>query len=235
MRYLLLLSAFLFFSPSFAQEEEDMGQRFFLGINVGVKFANKNFANRYGGWYQDQLRTALSPDNFNVYNAIFEYLGQKHFALPADLDAFPDPNIVRYQPGLVTGATVGYKLSPNLQMSLDANFNKLRVLTGYSVEVFDPSLTISQEQYQPGIILGEESRFNGRFNVDYIINDNPLNYIIGINGLFHAWRMDQHVAYFPDEFGMQIPFILSVRPHEQLHFKNKWNGLGIRPECGYRI
>ena len=95
-----------------------MGQRFFLGINVGVKFANKNYAARYGGWYQDQLELALAQTGLpnSNYNIIFEMLGQRDFFL--DYTGFP--NVVRYQPGLLTGVTAGYKLSPNLQIGIDA-------------------------------------------------------------------------------------------------------------------
>jgi hypothetical protein len=219
MKKLILLFSILISTQSFSQDENEVGQRFFLGVNVGVKFANKNFANRYGGWYQDQLRTFLGIGNINTYNAIYETLGQKDFILPSDIDAFP--TVVRYTPGLITGVTMGYKISPNLQFGLDANFNKLKVISGYSIQVIDPSITISQEQYRTGYIYAEESRFNGRFNIDYIFNDAPLNYIVGVSGLLHAWRIDEHTASFESH---QIPLFSKHNPANNI--SNRTAGMG---------
>lgn len=196
-------------------QDDELDKRLFFGVNVGVKFANKNYANRYGGWYQNQLDNALM--NLNNYNTIFEMLGQNHF----DLDESGFPIVVRYRPGIVTGVTAGYKLSPNLQMNIDANFSKLKVITGYTIIVIDPSITVSQEQYRTGEILGEESRFNGRFNLDYIIEGDPVNFIVGANGLFSGWRIDNHTAYFQT---FQMP-LFSV--HNQANnFTAKTGGIG---------
>ncbi|MEZ4922152.1 MAG: hypothetical protein R2780_03165 [Crocinitomicaceae bacterium] len=222
MRSSILLLFLTFTLSLYSQDEDKAEQRFFLGVNVGVKIANKNYAARYAGWYQDQLRNALGIGNINTYNAIYQLLGQKDFILPSDIVAFP--TIVRYTPGLITGVTLGYKLSPNLQIGLDADFNKLRVLTGYSIQVIDPSITVTQEQYRTGIIVGQESRFNGRFNFDYIVEGDQFNFIAGISGLFHAWRIDSHIAYFPDNSGIQIPLFSVHDPTN--NFTKKTSGLG---------
>lgn len=146
-------------------------------------------------------------------------LGQKDFFL--DYTGFP--TVVRYQPGLLTGITVGYKLSPNLQIGIDADFSKLKVLTGYTLQVIDPSITVSQEQYRQGEITGEESRFNGRFNIDYIIEGSPaLNYIVGVSGVFSSWKMDSHIAYFDSH---QIP-LFSVHNPANNTIGPKTRGMG---------
>ena len=236
MRSLILLLVLIYTSLSFSQDDNDVkgiGQRFFLGVNVGVKFANKNFAARYAGWYQDQLRTALSSSNYTNYNAIYQLLGQKDFILPSDLDAFPTK--ITYTPGIITGVTLGYKLSPNLQVGLDADFNKLKVLTGYSIQVIDPSITVTQAQYRTGEILAQESRFNGRFNFDYIVEGTgKLNYIFGISGLFHAWRIDSQVAYFD---GYQMPLYSVHNPNNNFTIKTSgigWGG-GLNAGLEYRV
>ncbi|UKN03042.1 hypothetical protein K6119_05895 [Paracrocinitomix mangrovi] len=185
-----MLVLLITFTNSFSQDDV-IEQRFFFGVNVGVKFANKNYANRYGGWYQDKLDYTLNLQQ--NYLAIYEILGQKDFFL--DYDGFP--TIVRYQPGLLTGVTMGFKVSPNLQAGIDADFSKLKVNSGYTIQVIDPSQTISQEQYRTGYITAEESRFNGRFNLDYIIEGNDkINYVAGISGLFMGWRIDKHIAFY---------------------------------------
>lgn len=201
-------------SHSLSQTDE-IGQRFFVGVNVGVKFANKNYANRYGGWYQNDLENAL--DVQQNYQAIFEILGQKDFFLPND--AFPI--LVRYTPGLLTGVTLGYKLSPELQVGLDADFSKLKIRSGYSIEVIDPSSSVSQEQYRTGFIFGEESRFNGRFNIDYIIEGEGVNFIVGASGIFSAWRMDKHIATF-ENYQMSLFSVHNVGNN----FTSKTSGMG---------
>ena len=210
--YFLYIFAFAIVGNSYGQDDDDMGQRFFVGVNVGVKFANKNYAMRYGGWYQQQLEFALTPTGLpsSNYTRIYEMLGQKDFFL--DYTGFP--TIVRYKPALLTGVTLGYKLSPNLQIGLDANFSKLKVITGYTLQIIDPSSTVSQEQYGTGTITGEESRFNGRFNIDYIIKGgSSINYIVGISGVFSAWRMDQHIAHYES---LQMPLFSVHNPTNNL-------------------
>lgn len=192
-----------------------MDQRFFFGVNVGVKFANKNYANRYGGWYENELETVLMQQN--NYLIIYEMLGQRDFFLPND--AFPI--VVRYSPGLLTGVTMGYKLSPELQFGLDANFSKLKFRSGYSIQVIDPSSTVSQAIYETGYIYAEESRFNGRFNIDYIIDGDPINFIAGVSGVFSAWKIDEHVAFFREH---QMPLFTVHNPGN--NFTSKTGGMG---------
>lgn len=214
--YLILLSLIIS-QQSIAQDDlDELNQRFFFGVNVGVKFANKNYANRYGGWYDDELEAVLNIQQ--NYIIIYEKLGQKDFFL--DNSGFPI--VVRYKPGLLTGVTMGYKLSPNLQVNLDANFNKLKLITGYTLNVIDPSSTVTQDQYRTGEIYAEESRFNGRFNIDYIIEgSSSINYIGGVSGLFSGWRIDEHVAFFE---GHQMPLFSVHNPNN--NFSSKTGGMG---------
>src|SRR5687767_13734597 len=102
-------------------------QTFFFGLNVGTKLANKNYAIRYSGLYQNQLEYTLFTE-YN-YNQIYMLLGDKNFYLP--YDAYPTN--IKYTPGLLTGVTVGYQVSPNFQMSLDGNFNKLKVRDAFTI------------------------------------------------------------------------------------------------------
>ena len=125
-------------------------------------------------------------------------LEDKDFLVPFD----SYPLNVTYIPQLLTGVQIGYNLGPNLQINLEVNVAKMKVKEVFTLEVLDPGSTVSQEQYVLGNIYGEESRFSGRFNMDYVTNNDKLNYIVGFSGVFSAWRMDEHFAEFR---GVRIP------------------------------
>lgn len=196
MKNLVVVVLLFSLSNSYAQDE----RRLFFGVNVGTKIANKNYASRYAGWYNNQLVNQMMSNTYN-YNAIFNLLGQYDFYLPYDYA----PQNMKYSPGLLTGVMVGFKLSPTIQMSLDANFNTIKTRDVFSVVVNDPSISTTQEQYQLGELFGKESRFNGKYNIDYIVEGDKVNFIIGVSGIFSAWRMDQHTATFPSgQYSMQL-------------------------------
>jgi len=212
-------------TSSFAQKE----QTFFVGVNVGVKLANKNYAQRYNGVYQEALHNSINQQF--TYNQIYIDLGDKHFQLP--YDAYPAN--IKYSPGLVTGVTLGYKISPELQAGLDANFSKLKVRDVFSIEVIDPSNTTSQEQYSLGQLYAEESRFNGRFNFDYIIEGSEsLKYIVGLSGIFSAWRIDEYTAFFQNT---QMPLFTVHGVNNNITSKTSGGGFGGGLNLGfeYRI
>ncbi len=70
----------------------------------------------------------------------------------------------------------------------------MKIKEVFTIQVLDPGSTVSQEQYQLGNIYGEESRFSGRINMDYVIPNEPVNFLIGFSGVFSAWRMDEHMV-----------------------------------------
>jgi hypothetical protein len=198
----------------FTQGEKE--RKFFFGLNIGTKIANKNYASRYGGWYQNELPNTLL-NNPTHYQNVRYILNDIDFTLPFDYFS----QNMRYSPGLLTGLLFGYSLSPNLQASVEANFNKLKVRDVFSIEVFDPSNQTSQEQYELGEIYAEESRFNGKFNFDYISDGERAKYIIGLSGLFGAWRIDQHIASFR---GYQMNLFSVHNPTNNIN--NVVSGLG---------
>ena len=186
MRIILFFLLFLISITSTAQDD----QKFFVGVNLGTKFGNKNYAARYSGGYNDELyQRIIQPE---MYNRIRLTLNDVDFTLP--FDSYPQN--VTYIPQLLTGVQVGYNIGPNLQINLEANVAKMKIQDVFTIEVLDPSSTVTQQQYQIGNIYGEESRFTGRFNMDYVIESDPINYLIGFSGVFSAWRMDEHFAEF---------------------------------------
>ena len=212
MKYLLVVfGALILINSASAQKDRSL----FFGVNVGVKLANKNYAARYSGAYQNELYYAINQQF--TYDEIYRLLGDKHFALA--YDAYPLN--MRYSPGLVTGLTVGYQLNPNIQMSLDANFNKLTAKDVFTVEVFDPTNGTSEPVINIGQLVGKESRFDGRYNIDYVADGTKARFIIGLSGIFNAWRIDEHVAIFQ---GYSMPLFSKFNPTN--NFTNKVSGMG---------
>lgn len=232
MRFVLTIICFLFGLNLTAQEEK--GRSLFVGVNVGTKIANKNYAWRYSGYYsqganQTQLETALyNPTN---YNNIRDMLGGIDFIVPYDAYSLN----IRYTPGILTGVTLGYQISPNLQVSADGNFNKLKVRDVFTIQVLDGSIQTTDNQYRLGEIYAEESRFEGRFNFDYVADGNKARFIIGGSGLYGFWRIDQHVAVFN---GYNMPLFTqftAVPPNEFNVVRGSGWGLGLNLGIEYRV
>jgi len=187
MRLKLLLVLYLFTNITlFAQDK-----KFFIGLNVGAKFANKDYALRYTGFYQNELPNLL--DQPNIHQQIYQSLGNQDFE-------FYEYNLdYKYTPAINYGVLLGYSVSPNLQASIDANFCQPKVETSYSVKLFDPGNQTSQDQFKVGHILGKEGRFNGKFNLDYVFDGEKARFIVGIQGLFLSWRMEEQIYELADE------------------------------------
>lgn len=221
----------LLFTFSFAKGQKE--KTFYFGINVGGKFANKNYAQRYAGIYPNNGSTTKLENTLyqtNNYDRIYALLGDYNFQVP--YDAYPTN--IRYSPGILTGVTMGYQLSPTLQVGIDADFSKLKVKDFFTIEVIDPGNQTSQEQFQVGNLYAEESRFNGRFNFDYIIEGETVNFIAGLSGIFSAWRVDEHLAVFRDYI---MPMHSVHDPNNNFSVKTSgigW-GAGINIGAEYRF
>lgn len=208
---LLFICLIVYSGVSLSQKDQTL----FFGVNVGVKFANKNYAIRYSGAYNDELYYALNNE-YN-YNQIYMLLGDRHFYQPVDTY----PTNIRYTPAIITGVTAGYQVSPNFQMSLDANFSKLKVRDVFSVVVEDPSNWTSEPVITLGELYAEESRLDCRFNLDYVFEGDKLKPMLGASGIFNAWRIDSHIATLQ---GHQMPLHSQFNPLNNI--TNKVSGMG---------
>lgn len=232
MRIATLITVFIICINVTAQ---DKGRPLFFGVNVGTKIANKNYALRYNGIYahfgtnQTQLEYALyNPTNYNI---IRDQLGGIDFIVP--YDAYSQN--IRYTPGLLTGVTMGYQISPNLQVSADGNFNKLKVRDVFTVQVLDGSIQTSENQYQLGYIYAEESRFEGRFNFDYVADGNKARFIIGGSGLYNFWRIDEHTIEFKNHLMALFSNFTGIPPSDDHIVRGSGWGLGLNLGVQYRI
>ncbi len=222
MKY-IIIGIFLFSSFTINAQKD---KTIYFGVNVGVKFANKNYATRYNGLYQNGLYNTLNS-TIN-YNNIYTSLGDKHFELMAV------PGKIRYTPGLITGIQLGYILTPNVQVSIEGNFNKLTVKDVYTIEIFDPTNWTSEPTIGLGQLYAKESRFNGRFNIDYIGDGDKVKFIFGASGIFMAWRIDEHVAIYN---GFNMPLFSVHNPTNNLGNTTggmSWGG-GLNMGLEYRF
>ena len=156
-----------------------------------MKFANKHYAYRHTGAYQSELPSLLS--NQQVYQQLYQLLNNQNFE-------FYEYNAnYKYTPAVNYGVLVGYAVTPNLQASIDANFSQPKVQTNYTIKLDSPGNQTSQDQYKVGNILGKEGRFNGKFNLDYMFDGDKVRFIIGVQGLFLSWRMEELIFEMADE------------------------------------
>jgi hypothetical protein len=234
MRFVLVLIFMGFGLNLIAQEEK--GRQLFFGVNVGTKIANKNYARRYSGLYSyfgttaTQLEAVLynNPEN---YNRIKDQLEGVDFIVP--FDAYSTN--IQYTPGILTGVTIGYQISPNLQVSADGNFNKLKVRTNFTLQALDGSIQTTEGQYKLGNIYAEESRFDGRFNFDYVADGNKAKFMIGASALYSFWRIDEHFAEFRN---LQFPLFSQfsgVPPSETNVVRGSGAGIGLNVGVEYRV
>ena len=182
MRLKLLLFFLLFTNIVGAQEVK----RFIFGVNVGVKFANKNYAIRYTGYYNDQLINYFNiQNNYQIVRAL---LDNRDFSF----DSYSD--LYRFQPAPVYGVNLGFQASPNLCFEFDFNFSNIKMLGGYTLRIDDPGNFTSQDIYANGFITGKESRFNGRVNMNYTSEGDKVRVVAGLSGLLNSWRMEENLV-----------------------------------------
>lgn len=161
-------------------------KRLIFGLNAGVKFANKNYAIRYTGVYQDQLKNYFNQQN--NYQTVRQLLNNKDF----QFDSYSD--FYRFQPAPVYGANLGFQASKTLSFESDFNFSNIKMLGGYTLIITDPGNLTSQEIYANGNISGKESRFNGRISMNYTSDGEKVKAIIGVSGIINAWRMEENLV-----------------------------------------
>ena len=234
MRIYLLITTLLLSSISMAQN--DKGRSLFFGVTAGTKIANNNHAWRYSGYYshfgtdRTQLEHTLM-DNPTNYTTIRDMLSGYDYIVPFDAYSLN----IRYTPGLLTGLTLGYQISPNLQMNVEGNFNRLKVRDIFTIEVYDFSGGASQPQYRQGQIYAEESRFDGRFNFDYVADGIKAKFIIGGSLLYSFWRMDEHLAIFNNYTMALFSQFSNIPPGENNVVRGGGLGLGANLGVEYRI
>lgn len=182
MRLKLLFFTLLFTQLVYSQDFK----RLIFGLNAGVKFANKNYAIRYTGYYNFELETLIASPN--IYQTIRALLGNKDFVF----DSYSD--LYRFQPAPVYGVNFGFQASRNLSFEADLNFSNIKMFGGYTLRIDDPGNLTTQDIYATGNISGQESRFNGRINMNYTTDGEKVKGVFGLAGLLNSWRMEENIV-----------------------------------------
>ena len=81
----------------------------------------------------------------------------------------------------------------------------------------------------------EESRFDGRFNFDYVADGNKAKFIIGGSLLYSFWRMDEHLAIFNNYTMALFSQFSNIPPGENNVVRGGGLGLGANLGVEYRI
>jgi hypothetical protein len=162
------LIIFLVLSTSFfGQEEdeeiyeEDAKGNFFLGVNIGSHFANKNTAMKYSGFSPNTLGVEWFFSNPQNEARLREfYDGQPYKIDQQDLDDLP--NRMKYRPSWEVGGIAGVRLSDGLNAFIEANVAQLRTENVFIVEVTPSSNTnnIEADRYRQTPVFGKEERLN---------------------------------------------------------------------------
>ncbi len=222
MRLIVIFS--FIFGFVFSLKAQD--SKLFIGFNTGAKFGNRNYALRYTGAYQNELPVQF--DNPNIYQQVYQILGNKDFS-------FSEFNeLYHYKPAFNLGLLIGYNTSPNLQASIATNFSRLKMISTYTLEVIDPTNFTTQGQYVTGNILGEESRFNGRFNLDYIFDGDKVRFLLGGSGMFLAWRIEKQIAELNNE-SFILPLYSLHNPNNNITKKVSGMGWGYGINAGIQF
>ena len=218
IRLLLLLSVL-----TSGAVQAQSSKKIIYGANLGVKFANKNYAVRYTGVYQNQLENFFSiPQN---YQTVRQLLGNYDFYL-SEIS-----NLYRYQPAIVFGVMTGYQASPNLSFDMDLNVSTLQANTGYTLTVINPGNQTSQDEFVTGFITGKESRFNGRINMNYnFAPEEKTAFIMGLSGIFVAWRMEENLVELNGSILTNL--YSQFNPNNDFSVKVSGNGFGFGLNTG---
>lgn len=169
-----------------------------LGLNIGAYFANKKSANFYNGdgtgsindlqarklTIEERLIDSGTPTYQQVTNAI----GAESFFIPFD----SSPQAMRYNPGIMVGLRVGYRLNNENGFFMDVNVASIKAADKFTLTTNllpDPMQGTSDTRLYN--IIGEESRLNIAvgYRAAVVINEVSNWYFEG-GGSMLATRLD---------------------------------------------
>lgn len=145
------------------EEVDEDAPRFFMGVNVGGYFANRNTAKFYsgtgaynGGYSIEWIWNGQNPNgttNLN-YDRIFQALGDRDFELGET------PDSMRYNGSLVYGVNMGYMFNKRSGLFLDVNIANLELVDVFTLFVNDPNNFFEEPVIVQGTITGVEKRLS---------------------------------------------------------------------------
>ena len=159
---------------------------FFIGINFGGYFANKAPANFYNGQPPNDIFIYLN--NPNIYNDIVEALGGYDFTLAEYADD------LRYNPALMIGINMRYRLGAFSTVSADFNYANLRAEDVIVLDVNKPNANGTiDDVFEAYPIWGEEERFVMSLGIQNNLADpGPLVGYVELGGLLTSAKAKEN-------------------------------------------
>ncbi len=155
---LLLIAVFCLMSlSSSAQEwedEEEDSAYFFIGVNLGVHFANNETSVIYSG------TPAATPFGINYVLGlpINQQALNNYFKYPYEVAEFPIEH--RYKTTVEIGINAGIQINRDIAIYIDFNSVQLKYEQFFTVAIDDPNNQSVQPNFERIPIIGEENRFN---------------------------------------------------------------------------
>lgn len=179
----------------FADFDRSEYSGFFVGLNFGGYFANKSPAAFYSGIPPNDIFIYLN--NPNIYNNIVEALGGYDFTLAEYADD------LRYNPALMLGINLRYRMGAFSAINADFNYASLRAedVIVLDVDRPNPNGTID-DVFEPYPIWGKEERFVLSLGIQNNLADpGPLVGYVELGGLLTSTKAKENKFSIGDPDG----------------------------------
>jgi hypothetical protein len=177
---LIVLLSFSFLNTTAQDSPSGEDSKFFIGVNFGGYFANKNTTPFYNGFAGDSadvngIERVIIFNHWN-YNRIRDEVLEYDFVI----SEFPTD--MKYRPGISIGLHTGVNLNEYTSIILDADFVNLKIVDAFTLEVLDPGNQTSQPIYYTASLLGKERRLNLNLGVHGVLGEGGGS----VEGFFEA-------------------------------------------------
>lgn len=214
--YLLIFSFFLVNHSDAQDTPEEESGNFFIGVNVGGFFANKNTSIMYTG--SNIANVGIDyyfPTEFGG-KAPYDYSHDEiknYFSYNYKIEADGLPASPAYRPAIDVGIHTGVKLGGGNSIFVDINSTTLKYQQYFSISVEDPNVT-PNIRYEQVPLFGEEKRLHINLGTQIsFYNENDLNWYGAIFGNFNSARLQKNY------------FVLNNKQYQISHYKYGTNQL----------
>jgi len=179
MKYLLLVVFGFSVLGLHAQEQSNMEMKpFFIGVNAGGYFANKNTAYFYNGNASGGVNRVLNTQFYA------DQIAQEYQNYPVFFGEFPEE--MRYTVAAQLGINVGYNVSETFALIADVDIINIKAQDFITLLVDDPNNLQPEMTIETIPILGKEKRLSMNFGFQ--------NYLSSENNTYMYWSMAANVT-----------------------------------------
>lgn len=189
--YILLSVSFCnssLYSQDWADEkDEKKTPRFFVGVNMGVLFANNNTAAIYNGSSANTLYGVEYILSVPYYKPTFDNYFKYRYTL-AELPLNP-----AYKTTFDLGLHSGINIGKGNSIYLDINFANLKYEQFFTILIDDPTTQSIEPTYEQVPILGEERRINFNLGTQVsLFNKDKSNLYWSFFGNFNSIKLERN-------------------------------------------